>query len=77
MTQILNLGINSHDNKYSVYNSRFIIQNDLFKNIQKEKNIKMNYVAVFEARKLKKIRPLSINIFHRHLANFINLDKDS
>lgn len=44
---------------------------------KKEKNIKMNYVAVFEARKLKKIRPLSINIFHRHLANFINLDKDS
>lgn len=35
MTKILNLGINSHDNKYSVYNSRFIIQNDLFKNILK------------------------------------------
>lgn len=36
MTQILNLGTSSHDNEYSVYNSRFIIiQNDLFENILK------------------------------------------
>lgn len=35
MIQILNLGISSYDNKYLVYNLRFIIKNDLFKNILK------------------------------------------
>lgn len=35
MIQKLNLGISSYDNKYLVYNLRFIIKNDLFKNILK------------------------------------------